>query len=70
MVAKPKPLTIDERTDLFEKYHNDPDQYHKLFTELGFSYYDDNCDGYCPECDDRLNCRVYLEDKDIWDNLG
>lgn len=60
---------LKKRAELFEKYHNDPDQYHKIFSELGFSYYDDNCDGYCPECEIRSTCEFYLEDKEEWDKL-
>jgi hypothetical protein len=69
MEKESKYPNLKERAELFEKYHSDPDQYHKIFTELGFAYTDDNCDGYCPECEIRSKCEVYAEDKDKWDKL-
>jgi hypothetical protein len=38
---------LKKRIELFERYHNDPDQHHKIFTELGFSYMIDECDFNC-----------------------
>jgi hypothetical protein len=55
-----KPVNVDfkRRVELFERYYNDPDQYHKIFTELGFSYVVDDCDGYCSDCNHKLTCEV------------
>lgn len=55
--------------DLFDIYYNDPDQFHKIFTELGYSLVVDNCDGYCPDCEFKSTCEVYPEMKDEWDSL-
>ena len=53
----------------FEKYCNDPEQFHEIFTELGFIYVDDGCDGFCPECEQKLECEVYEETKDEWKGI-
>lgn len=50
----------------FERCFDDPEQFHKIFTELGFSYVEDGCDGFCPECEQMLKCEVYKETKDVW----
>jgi hypothetical protein len=53
----------------FGKYYNDPEQHHKIFTELGFTLVDDGCDGFCPECEQKLECGVSEELKDEWEEL-
>lgn len=53
----------------FEKHCNDPEQFHKIFTELGFIYVDDGCDGFCPECKQKLECEVYEEIRDEWEGF-
>lgn len=58
-----------ERVEKFEEYYNDPDQKHKIFTELGFTYVDDGCDGFCPECEQKNICSVYPDLKDEWDSI-
>ncbi|NUO09501.1 MAG: hypothetical protein HUU08_12620 [Candidatus Brocadia sp.] len=58
-----------ETVDKFEKYYNDPEQHHKIFTELGFTYVDDGCDGFCPECKQKQECDIYDEVKDEWDDI-
>lgn len=35
---------------LFEAYSRDEFDYPKIFSELGFTFVDDGCGGYCPEC--------------------
>lgn len=55
-----------DTVEKFEQYFNDPEQFHKIFTELGFTYVDDGCDGFCPECEQMLKCEVYKEIKDEW----
>ncbi|GJQ24642.1 MAG: hypothetical protein HRU72_02930 [Planctomycetia bacterium] len=58
-----------EILEKFEKYYNDPDQHHKIFTELGFAYLGDSCDGFCPECEQKSDCEVYEDLKDEWEGL-
>ncbi len=60
---------FNETVEKFEKYYNDPEQHHKIFTELGFTYVDDDCDGFCPECEQKLECGIYDELKDGWEGL-
>ena len=55
------------RVKEFEQYFNDPEQFNKIFTELGFTYVDDGCDGFCPECEQMLKCEAYKEIKDDWE---
>ncbi len=55
--------TVEE----FDQYFNDPEQFNKIFTELGFTYVEDCCDGFCPECEQMMKCEVYKEIKDGWE---
>ncbi|HET6515488.1 MAG TPA: hypothetical protein VFG09_10045 [Thermodesulfovibrionales bacterium] len=56
-----------DRIAKFERYSKDPEQFHKIFEELGFAYVDDGCDGFCPECEQMLKCKVYEQIKDEWE---
>lgn len=58
-----------DRVEKFKEYFNDPEQNHKIFTELGFIYVDDGCDGFCPECEQKNICKVYPELKEEWDSV-
>jgi hypothetical protein len=58
---------FNDTVEKFEKYYNDPEQFHKIFTELGFIYVDDGCDGFCPECEQMLRCEAH---KEIMDGSG
>ena len=58
-----------DTVEKFEKYYNDPEQHHKIFTELGFTLVEDGCDGFCPECEQKLTCNIYEELKDEWEGL-
>ena len=60
---------FNETVKKFEQYYNDPEQHHKIFTELGFTYVEDGCDGFYPECGQKLECGVYEELKDEWERL-
>ena len=59
-----KEMEYEERVKKFDHYYNNPKEFHKIFTELGFTYVDDGCDGYCPECEKRDHCETYEELKD------
>jgi hypothetical protein len=66
--GKPKKeMTFEERVEKFEKYYADPEQHYKIFSELGFSYVEDGCDGFCPECEQKKNCKTCAEIG--WDKL-
>ncbi len=61
-MAKEKPkMTFDERAKKFEEYAKDPERQYKIFSELGFSYVDDGCDGYCPDCEQKDTCETAPE---------
>jgi len=61
-------LTADIKQK-FEEYFHDPEQQHKIFTELGFTYVDDGCDGYCPKCGQKNDCSVYPDIKEGWNDI-
>jgi len=52
----------DNRTDSYR-----PEHLHKIFTEIGSTYVNNGCDGFCPECGQMLRCEVYKEMKDDWE---
>jgi len=58
-----------DKVEKFEEYFNDPDQEHKIFTELGFKLVEDGCDGFCPECEQTYACKVYPDLKDEWNSI-
>lgn len=47
-----------KRVERFECFSQDPEQYHKIFTGLGFAFVDDSCDGYCPDCRRKQTCEI------------
>jgi len=70
MTDKPEGEKFKKRVELFERYHNDPDQHHKLFTELGFSYIINYCDGNCADCNEKATCEVFAEIKANEEEIG
>ncbi len=48
----------------FNEYVHDPEQFSKIFSELGFSYVDDGCEGDCYACEKKNGCTVYDNIKD------
>lgn len=58
---------FQDRVKRFKQYHTDPEQFIKIFTDLGFTYVDDGCDGGCPECERKMQCEVYPELKEEWE---
>ena len=45
----------------FDKYFHDPDQFYEIFSELGFSYVEDDCNGACDHCKRKDTCETYSE---------
>ena len=69
-LRKPKKeMDFKEIVKKFDQYYNNPKEFHKIFTELGFSYVDDGCDGYCPECEKKDACETYPELKDYFKDI-
>ena len=62
-------IYFKKTVEKFERYYNDPEQFHKIFTELGFNYVEDGCDGFCPECEQMLECEAYKEIKVEWEGF-
>ncbi len=58
-----------ERVERFERCARDEALYGRLFSELGFTFIDDGCEGYCPDCERRAVCEVYPELKGEWEAL-
>lgn len=56
-----KELSFNEKVQKFGEYMHDPKQQSKIFTELGFTYVDDGCEGDCAACEQRSDCTVYPE---------
>ncbi len=56
-------LTFKEKLEKFEQYFHDPEQFYKIFSELGFSYVDDGCTGACECCERKDTCETYAEIK-------
>jgi hypothetical protein len=40
---------------------HDPELQSKIFTELGFAFVDDGCEGDCDNCETKADCTVYSE---------
>ena len=60
-------MSTKERLEKFDEHFHDPDQFHKIFSELGFSYADDGCAGACECCERKDRCETYAEIKgEIW----
>jgi hypothetical protein len=70
MIDKSDDEKLKKRIELFESYHNDPDQHHKLFTELGFSYMVDECDGNCTDCKEKTTCEIFAKIKENEEDIG
>jgi hypothetical protein len=49
---------------------SDPKEFNKVFTELGFSYVEDDCGGNCIKCKKKDNCETYTEIKNIFKHGG
>jgi len=59
---KPKEeMTFQERVEKFEKYYDAPEQHYKIFSELGFSYVDDDCDGFAPAGNKKISVKPPLK---------
>ena len=56
-----KELSFNEKVEKFGEYMHDPEQYGKIFSELGFTYVDDGCEGDCDVCEQKTDCTVYPE---------
>lgn len=70
MTDKPEGEKFKKRVELFERCHNDPDQHHKLFTGLGFSYMVNDCGGNCADCKGKTTCEVFAEIKANEEDIG
>jgi hypothetical protein len=56
-----KELSFNEKVEKFGEYVRDPEKHGKIFTELGFTFVDDGCEGDCDNCLTKSDCTVYPE---------
>ncbi len=56
-----KEFSFNEKVEKFGQYIHDSEQYNKIFTELGFTFVDDGCEGDCDNCETKDDCTVYPE---------
>jgi 6-phosphogluconate dehydrogenase (decarboxylating) len=69
--GKPKEQkSFQEVVKEFDEYVHDPDQFYKIFSELGFSYVDGGCSGGCNGCKEKATCEVYAEITSKDENLN
>jgi len=54
-----KELSFKEKVKKFGEYMHDPEQHGKIFSELGFTYVDDVCEGNCGNCERKSECTIY-----------
>jgi hypothetical protein len=54
-----KELSFEEKVEKFGEYMHDPEQHGKIFSELGFTFVDDVCEGECESCCTKADCTVY-----------
>lgn len=60
-----KELSFKEKVGKFGEYMHDPEQHGKIFSELGFTFVDDGCEGECESCCTKAECTVYESVKDF-----
>jgi hypothetical protein len=65
-----KELNFEETVKKFNPYLMNPKEFNKIFTELGFSYAEEDCGGNCIKCKKKDNCKTYTEIKNIFKNGG
>lgn len=70
MTDQPEDDKLKKLIELFDRYYNDPDQYHKLFSELGFSYMVDECEGNCTDCKENTTCEIIAKIKNNDESSG
>ena len=45
------------------------DRFLDVFSDFDFSYIDDACNYFCPECRKSTSCEIYVDIKNEWDFL-
>lgn len=56
-------------TGKFRQNADDPDKFLDVFAEFDFMRIDDDCNFFCPECRNILQCEAYREIKDEWESF-
>jgi hypothetical protein len=68
-IKKPEnKMSFEEQVNKFTRYHKNPDEFSKIFTELGFSYVKDGCSGNCIPCRKKASCETYSQIKECFNN--
>jgi hypothetical protein len=68
-IKKPeKEMSFEDQLKKFTRYHKSPDEFSRIFTELGFRYVKDGCSGNCIPCRKKGSCETYREIKGCFNN--
>lgn len=51
------------------KFYKEAESLTEIFSEFDFEESADDCDFFCPECRNMLNCVTYKEIKTEWDSI-
>ena len=66
-IKKPEnEMSFEEQVKKFTQFHKNPDEFSKIFTELGFSYVKDGCSGNCIPCKKKQDCETYHKIKNCF----
>jgi len=61
-IKKPQnEMGFEDQVKLFARFYKNPDEFSKIFTELGFTYVKDGCTGNCIPCRKKKRCETYRE---------
>jgi len=55
--------------DISGKFDMESDQFIEIFGEFNFTYSDDECNFFCPECRNMLSCATYIEFSQEWESF-
>ena len=63
-------MSFEEQVKKFTQFYKNPNEFSKIFTELGFSYAKDGCSGNCIPCRKKASCETYSEIKECFNNTS
>ena len=59
-IKKPQnEMSFEDQVKLFTMFYKSPGEFSKIFTELGFTYVKDGCNGNCIPCKKKKSCETY-----------
>ena len=63
-----KELSFEESVKEFTTSQQLPEEFNKMFTELGINTGKDDCSGNCITCKKKVSCETYRKIKDCFTN--